>query len=652
MPLTQYDQLPVVWEPDEKAFAGTPLGRMAHRHDLPDAISVHRRAVQDPNWYWKAAAEDLGLRWFRSYDSVLDVSGGIEFPRFFAGGTLNWSDYAVDRWVDEGHGTRRAVNWEGDSGDVRELTYSELKDQISRAAGALGQSGVGEGDTVAIALPMIPEAVISVLAVARIGGIAVPMFSGFGSAAMRARLLASRADVVITCDSFHRRGKAVRIKDTIDEAVEGLGVRCVLVVRHTGDPIVMNRDRDLWWDGALSSAPPVQTAVAMDSDAPCLLLFTSGTTAEPKGCVHTHAGLPFKLAIEARHSLGLDNDGALLWVTDMGWIMGIYLVAASLANGATACLFEGTPDWPTPARLWDVVANAGVTVLGLAPTVIRALMRYGESWPEGAKLDRLSAIGSTGELWSEDAWMWCYRHVCRERVPIVNLCGGTECGGTLVSGSTVLPAKPMSFSGPTLGVATDIVDERGNPVRGQAGELVVRAPWPGMTKSLWSSDEQYLAAYWRRYSGMWHQGDLAYVDGDGYWFVLGRSDDTMNIAGKRVGPAEVESTVLKNDEVMEAAAVGVPDEVKGEALVVFVVLRQGVTLGELEDQLAAQMRRDLGPTMSAKFVDVSELPKTRTGKVLRRVLRASYIGAEPGDLSSLENPSSLLSLPSAPQEKR
>jgi acetyl-CoA synthetase len=646
MALDHLDRLTEVWTPEDDAFASSPLGRMASRHGLTDLTAVAAKASEEPTWYWEAAAADVGIRWSRPYEEVLDLSNGIEFPRFFVGGELNWSDYAVDRWVQTGRAGACAIVWEGDDGAGRALTYAELKENVDRAAGALQAAGVETGDAVGIVLPMIPEAAVTLLAAARVGAIAVPMFSGYGAAAIRERLQQADVRVVITADAFPRRGRLVPLKATVDEAVVDLPVRRVLVVERVGVRRGQTTRRDRWWADELRAALPVREAVQVDGDTPCLLLFTSGSTGRPKGCVHTHAGLPFKLAVEARHAMGFDESGTLLWLTDLGWIMGSFVIAAALANGGTAALFEGTPDWPKPDRLWEVAEHARVTVLGISPTAVRALMRHGESWPAAHDLSALRAIGSTGEPWNLEPWTWCFRHVGRERVPIVNVSGGTECGGSLVSGSILVGTKPMSFAGPALGVAADVVDERGRSVRGAVGELVVRAPWPGMTKSLWREADRYRDSYWRRYPGLWHQGDFAYVDRDGFWYLLGRSDDTMNVAGKRIGPAEVESAIVQDGAVLEAAAVGVPDELKGEQLVTFVVLSDGVYIEEVADRLAARVRSDLGPAITPKkMLQVAELPRTRSGKILRRVMRAVYLGLDPGDLSSLDNPDALASLP-------
>ncbi len=639
MSIDELEVLTVAWTPPPEAFATSPAGRMAARHGISDARTFLARASEDPEWYWAAGMADLGIPWMRPYDAVLDLSEGIEHPRFFVGGQLNWADFAVDRWVREGRGSSRAVWWEGDDGATRTLTYAELKGEVDAAAGALRAAGVGAGDVVALLLPMVPEAIATVLGGAKIGAVVVPVFSGYGAAAVRARLEDSGATVLVTCDAVPRRGRPVPLKQVADEAVRDLPVlRTVLVVRRLGAEVPMTPGRDVWWHDACAAAAPVERAEPMAADAPCLLLYTSGSTGRPKGCVHTHAGLPFKVALEARHAMGVDETAAVLWLTDMGWVMGSFVIAAALGNGGTAVFFEGVPDWPEPDRLWAVAERSGTTVLGISPTVVRALMAHGDSWPDRHDLPDLRAIGSTGEPWNVEPWHWCARHVGKDRAPIVNISGGTEIGGSLLCGSTFLPAKPASFAGPTLGVHADVVDEQGRPVRGEIGELVVRSVWPGMTRGFWHDDERHLEAYWRRFPGTWHHGDLAYVDGDGYWYLLGRSDDTIKVAGKRLGPAEVESLLVADDRVVEAAAVGVPDDVKGEALVCFVVLHAGADPASAVPGLQQVLAAALGRAMAPRAVHVvPALPKTRNGKILRRVARASYLGVSPGDLSSLDD---------------
>ena len=652
MTIDELEDLAIAWTPPAGAFEASPAGRFAARHGITGPQELAERAAADPAWYWSAGVEDVGIPWLRPYEAVVDLSRGVEHPDFFVGGRLNWADFAVDRWVRDGRGRSPAVWWEGDDGAHRSLSYAELKGQVDAAAGAMRMHGIGVGDVVALLLPMVPEAIATVLAAAKIGAVVMPLFSGYGAQAVRARLEDSGAAMLVTCDAFPRRGRPVPLKQTADEAVVGVAtVRTVLVVNRLGSRVPMTAGRDHWWHEALAAAEPVDRAEPMPSDAPCLLLYTSGSTGRPKGCVHTHAGLPLKVALEARHGLGVDERSALLWLTDMGWVMGSFVITGALSNGGTAVFFEGVPDWPHPDRLWDVAARSATTVLGVSPTVVRALMAHGTTWPDRHDLPALQVIGSTGEPWNVDPWQWCAEHVGKGRAPIVNISGGTEIGGSLLCGSPYLPVKPASFTGPTLGVRADVVDEQGRSVRSRIGELVVRSVWPGMTQGFWRDDERYLDAYWRRFPGVWHHGDLAYVDADGFWYILGRSDDTIKVAGKRLGPAEVESLLGTDPAVVEAAAVGVPDDVKGEALVCFVVIGPNEDDAAVVPRLRALVAEAMGKAMAPRAVHlVAALPKTRNGKILRRVARASYVGAPTGDLSSMENPGVLRDWPRAAPE--
>lgn len=633
----------IAWRPSPDAFDRSPVGRMAARLGVGSFEELALRSVTEPEWFWAAAADDVGLRWMRPYSAVLDLSDGPQFPHFFVDGQLNWADYTVDRWVADGYGGSDAIVWVGDGGESRTLTYLELKHEIDRCAGGLRELGVGRGDVVALYLPMVPEAMITLLATAKIGAVVAPMFSGFGPKPVTDRLLDSAAKVLVTCDAFPRRGRLVPLKQTADIAAQGVtSLEHLVVVRRTGEPVDMQPERDLWWDDVVDTTSPVTEAEPMGSEDACMLLYTSGSTGRPKGCVHTHAGMPFKFAQESRHGLGVDIGDRVLWVTDMGWVMGAWLTTAALTNGATAVMFEGVPDFPDPGRLWRVVDEAGVTVLGIAPTVVRALMAHGDEWPQSADLSSLRAIGSTGEPWNIGPWWWCHDRVGGGRLPMVNMSGGTECGASIVSNTIVQPIKPMAFAGPTLGMAADVFDSSGASLRGEVGELVVTQPWPGMTKGLWDGTERYLDTYWSRFDGAWIQGDFAHVDGDGHWYLHGRSDDTIMLAGKRVGPAEIESVLVSDEAVIEAAAVGVPDDVKGEALVCFVVLKDGVSIDDISERLAASIVAAEGKTVKPRQVyAVPALPKTRNGKVMRRIARSAYLDSDVGDVTALENPETL-----------
>jgi acetyl-CoA synthetase len=497
-------------------------------------------------------------------------------------------------------------------------------------------------------MPMIPETVVAVLAVGKLGAVYTPIFSGYGAPAVASRLADCEAKLLVTADGFWRRGKVVDMKSVADAALAGAPtVEHSLVVRRFG---MASRDvpwrdgRDVEWSPALAWAGDEPVAsVATDANDTYMLIYTSGTTGKPKGAVHVHGGFPLKSAVDLAHCFDLQGGDVLFWFTDMGWMMGPWAVAGSLLLGATLVIYEGTPDHPGPDRLWDLVERHRVTHLGVSPTAIRALMTHGSDPVRLHDRTSLRVLGSTGEPWNPDPWWWLFREVGGERIPIINYSGGTEISGGIVGCTTITPIAPCSFAGPCPGMAADVVDGDGNPVRGEVGELAIRQPWPGMTQGFWRDPDRYLDAYWSRLPGVWVHGDWAQIDADGYWYISGRSDDTIKVAGKRIGPAEVESAAVAHPSVVEALAVGVPDEVKGESIVLFAVASAGGEPdGELAGAIGQTVVEGLGKSFKPEAVHlVPALPKTRNGKILRRVARAAYLGLDPGDVSALEDPATL-----------
>jgi acetyl-CoA synthetase len=557
---------------------------------------------------------------------------------------MNYVASAVDRYL-----TTRpddvALRWEGEDGATAALTFRELAEQVNRAANGLRALGIGKGDRVGIYLPMLPETAIAMLAAGRIGAIFIPIFSGYGPEAAASRLNDAEAKLLITADGFYRRGRVVPMKQTADAALAlSPTVERTLVVRRTSNEIDWVAGRDVWWDDALAGASAAGEPEDTAADDPFMLIYTSGTTGRPKGAVHVHAGFPVKAAQDLAFCFDLQDDDTLLWLTDLGWMMGPWLIAGGLIAGAAIMLYEGTPDYPDPNRLWQLVERHGVTVLGISPTAVRALMGRGDDWVDRHSMPTLRALGSTGEPWNPDPWRWAFERIGKGRCPIVNYSGGTEISGGIVTATTIHPQKPCAFTGPVPGVPADVVDERGNPVRGAVGELVIRGPWVGMTNGFWRDRARYLDTYWSRIPGLWVHGDWAMVDEDGYWYILGRSDDTLKVAGKRVGPAEIESATVHHPAVQEAAAIGVPHQIKGEAIVVFVVLKPGFPEGDalraaIRDTVAQELGR---PLMPDQILFVSDLPRTRNAKIMRRVIRGTYLRqVDLGDLSSLENPAAV-----------
>jgi acetyl-CoA synthetase len=509
---------------------------------------------------------------------------------------------------------------------------------------------------------MLPETAIAVLALGRLRAVFTPIFSGYAAPAVAARLAAFEATHLITADGFLRRGAVVPLKAVADEAVERAPtIRTVVVVRRIGRdaldvPMVLGRDIEWASEPSAGSFAEAEAAAAAaaampdaipptDPETPYMVIYTSGTTGPPKGTVHVHGGFPIKAAQDLAHTFDLRPGDSLCWFTDLGWMMGPWAISGALLVGARLVMYEGAPDWPDAGRLWSLVARHRITHFGVSPTLIRALRVHGDEPVRDHDLSSLRVIGSTGEPWNPDPWRWCFDVIGKGRLPIMNYSGGTEVAGGIVGCSLLRPIRPTSFNGPCLGMAADIVDAAGRPVRGEVGELAIRAPWPGMTRGFWAEpdDERYLEAYWRRVPGLWIHGDWAATDTDGYWYIHGRSDDTLKVAGKRIGPAEVEACAVAHPAVAAAAAIGVPDELKGEAIVVLCVARPGVSWdADLAAAVAGLVVRDLGkPVRPKAVVAVPDLPRTRSGKVMRRIARAAWLGLDPGDTSALENPIAL-----------
>lgn len=631
----------IIWRPTAEHRERARIARFMRAHGVQSLEALQRRSVEDPEWYWDAVVRDLGLRWSVPYSRVLDDARGPAWPRWFPDGRLNFADNCVDRHVDAGRGDRVALIWEGDDGRTRTLTYAQLAAEVSRLANALRRLGIGEGDRVGIFLPMSPEAAIATLAVARIGAIYTPCFSGFGAQAVASRLQDSGAKLLITADGFQRRGQVVRLKETADEAVAASPtVTQVLVHRRLGRQVPWSVGRDRWWEEETAGESTSAAAAPVAADHPCLIIYTSGTTGRPKGAVLTQAGFLVKAAHDFAYCMDVGQDDRLFWLTDLGWLMGPMLVTAALSVGGTAVLFEGVQDYPKPDRLWSLVERHRVTIMGVSPTAVRAIMPHGAEPVRAHDLSSLRILASTGEPWNPEPYRWLFENVGQARLPIINYSGGTEISGGIVGCFPIAPIKPCSFNGPIPGIAADVFDEDGRPVRGSVGELVITRPWPGMTAGFWQDPERYMETYWSRWPGVWVHGDWAYVDDDGFWFIHGRSDDTLKVAGKRLGPAEVESVLVGHPAVAEAGVVGVPHEVKGEAIVCFVVLRPGHEPGEpLRAELAERVSQQMGKALRPERVLFArDLPKTRSAKIMRRVIRATYLGRPAGDTSSLENP--------------
>jgi acetyl-CoA synthetase len=642
------DNNAIAWRPTAEGIERAQLTRFIRFCGLGSFDELQRRSMEDVAWFTDCLLRFLDPRFDTPYREVVDLARGIEWPRWCVGAKMNITTSCLDRWVEtEESASRPAVIWEGEEGGVRTRSYQELWDDVGLCAAGLRACGLKRGDAIGLHLPMVPETVVALLAINRIGAIAVPLFSGYGPAAIESRMQDVGARALFTCDGFPRRGRSVQAKQVADDAIANLpGILRVFVVRRTNDTVPMKPGRDLYFDQLLETGarqPKLRRPEIVGAEDPLIAIYTSGTTGKPKGILHTHCGFPIKAAQDMCFGTDVGPATRIAWVTDIGWMMGPWLIYGATLLGATMVLYDGAPDFPAPDRLWAFAARHRIEVLGISPTLIRALATHGDEPPARHDLLSLRIFASTGEPWNPDPWWWLFEKVGRSKLPIINYSGGTEISGGILMGNPLLPIKPCGFAAPCPGIAADVVDESGNAVRGAIGELVIRQPWIGQARGFWRDEQRYLDTYWSKIPGLWVHGDWARVDADGHWFILGRSDDTLKVAGKRVGPAEVESVLVAHPSVAEAAAIGVPDEMKGTALVTFCVLRLGAEAGvALANELKARVASELGKPLKPEAVFfVPALPKTRNAKVMRRVIRAAYLGEDPGDVTALENPAAL-----------
>jgi acetyl-CoA synthetase len=625
---------------EERRFPPDPaFAQQANAH--PELYSW---AAADRTGFWADQAREL-ITWQQPFTEVLDWSGA-PVARWFADGTLNACYNAVDRHVEAGHGDRVALHFEGEPGDTRTLTYADLQREVSRAANVLTDLGVRTGDRVAIYLPMIPEAVIAMLACARVGAPHSVVFGGFSAEALRSRIEDAQATLVITADGGYRRGAASALKPAVDEALAGGGpVQKVLVVRRTGADVAWTEGRDVWWHEAVESASADHTPVWVEAEHPLFILYTSGTTGKPKGIFHTTGGYLTQSAYTHLNVFDLKPETDVYWCTaDVGWVTGhTYVVYGPLVNGATQVIYEGTPDTPHRGRWWEIVAKYRVSILYTAPTAIRTCMKWGEELPAQHDLGSLRVLGSVGEPINPEAWMWYRRVIGGDRTPVVDTWWQTETGAIMISplpGATTL--KPGSAQVPLPGIGADVVDDEAHPVPpGGGGYLVLTEPWPAMLRGIWGDPQRYADTYWSRFRGIYFAGDGAKKDDDGDIWLLGRVDDVMNVSGHRLSTTEIESALVSHPSVAEAAVVGASDDTTGQAVVAFVILRGGnEETASTVEELRAHVAKAIGPIAKPRSIlVVAELPKTRSGKIMRRLLRDVAEHRVVGDATTLADAS-------------
>jgi acetyl-CoA synthetase len=634
-----------VWHPPSSTVEQANITRFMRAHGFTDVDAFIRRTIDHQEWFWDAVVEDLGIEFTTPYHTVRDISRGIPWTEWYLGGKLNLTTNCLDRHCHGPAADRPALISETEDGRVTRFTFRELAEAVDRCAAALTTAGIQRGDRVGAYMPMVTEVAIQMFACFKIGAVFVPIFSGFAAPALAERLRDAGARLLFTADETIRRGAAVPIKPNADLAAHDVPtLERVVVVRRGTQPLLWHEGRDVTWEEFLSSGESAPDTEQMESMDPALILYTSGTTGRPKGTVHSHAGSLVQIAKEHAYQFDLKTTDRFFWLTDIGWMMGPWALIGGLFHGACVVIYDGAIDRPGPDRLWDMIARHRITVFGISPTAVRMLTRSGDTLPARHDLSTLRILGSTGEPWDEASWRWLFERIGGTRCPIINISGGTDLIGGFLSPLPVQPLKPCTLVGPGLGMSIDVWDDAGHPVRGRVGYLVVTQPCPSMTRGLWNDPKRYLESYWSRWENVWNHGDWAYVDQDGYWFLHGRADDTLKVAGHRIGPAEVEGALIATGAVSEAAAIGVPHEIKGEAIVCFVVLRPGHAPSDrLRTQLAEAVVQRLGKIdRPERILFVADLPKTRSAKILRRLVRAAYLREKDlGDLSSLQNPEAL-----------
>lgn len=640
----------VVWRPSKETVEKAQMTALIRSLGCKTYDEVNARATEDPEWFWDGLLKFIDFRFYKPYDKVLDISKGKAWAKWCVGGTTNAYLNCIEKHKGTPIWTSTALDWEGEDGRTRSYSYEEFDAEASKLAAALKSMGVKKGDIVGLHLPMIPEVYIAYMANLKIGAVNMPLFSGFGPAPIAVRINDGGCKIVITADGTWRRGEPGPMKVMLDEAAEDCpDLKDVIVVRHLGEKnlaVEMKEGRDVWWHDVVAGQPTDLPTEELPAEWPERLAFTSGTTGKPKGIIQTHVGFTTKIALDVNLCSDFVPGDSFMWLSDFGWMVGAMTAIAPTFGGGRVVVAEGAPDYPDIDRFWRLIEDYKVTHFGIAPTAQRGCMKYGKEPVEKHDLSSLKCLITGGEPATPDAWNWTFEVVGKKKIPVLNMSGGTEIGCSIVTGSYIHPLKPCAFNGSALGSGAAVLDEQGNPVKpGEVGELVLLQPSIGLTRSFWGEggDERYLETYWSDYKDIWRHGDFAAIDEDGFWYILGRSDDTIKVSGKRTGPSEIESLAMATGKLADVAAIGLPDQMKGSAVGLIAIPAQGVEgddalRGEISNAVVEGMGRSYRPR---EIHFVPDLPRTRSMKVMRRVIRSVLLDEPAGDLSSLVNPEAL-----------
>jgi len=628
-----------IFKPTKDQIEKSNIIRFMKKHGIASFADLAKKSKADSNWFWNAVNDDIGIVWDKKYTIVSDFSKGKQWPKWFTDGKTNIANSTVEKFAEKTP-NKIAYCFVSEDGTEKVITYSQLEIQVSKLANALKSLDVEKGDVVAIYMPMIFEAIVAILACAKIGAVQTVIFSGYSTESLKIRLQDCNAKVLFVSDGFARKGNPVSQKKTLPESIQDTKIEKLIVVPYKRVDRYDFSDSVLDYAKLVEDQPDSYKPESMDSEDPLFILYTSGTTGRPKGVIHTHGGFSVFAGHQASYLIDMKPDDILFWPADMGWITGqTWNVYGLLEIGATAIIYDGAIDWPTSDKLWKMLEKYEVTIFGISPTAVRIFRKLGLEPRKQFNLDHIRIIPTTGEPIDEESWWWLYEKIGNKKVPIMNLAGGTEIGGAMLSVLPGMKLKPTTVGIPCPGFDLDVIDETKKSVRNKKGFLIIKSPWPTMTRGLLNDPERYIQSYWSQYKDVWFHGDYVMVDDDGLWYMYGRVDDVINVSGHRLSTVEIEQAVITHKKIADAAAISIPDEITGNAIALFVVLKDKADQKTIRSEIEEFISEKIGKIAKPKTVLViSDMPKTRTGKVMRRLLRAKLLGEDIGDTSALENP--------------